>query len=101
MTSLFKGKDPEDGNCNVEAAGETDELVEQHLDPDMVIISDGNSEIGTHVQSEISYSNCLRPLFRSTSAVTISYKYHESRRRDLEGYVRLRSPTCRGLPRVD
>ena len=43
MTNLFNSQDPEDGSRNVEAAGEADKLVEEHLHPDMVLRLDGNS----------------------------------------------------------
>ena len=36
----------------------------QHCENLMVLIIDGNSEIGTHVRNNLCYLNCLRHLLR-------------------------------------
>ena len=41
------------------------------LKPCMVLISDGNPEIGVHMQSDLGYLICLRHLFISRAGTNI------------------------------
>ena len=53
----------------------------------MVLILDGNTEIGTHVWSNLGYLIWLRILFRSRAVTAVNLRGKKSEKPDFPSYV--------------
>ena len=62
----------------------------------MVLILDGNSEIGAHMRSDLDYLTCLRHLFRSR-AITKLY-FLQQKLQDFESLLRESFLRRKGIP---